>query len=333
MSQSQDRLSDGEHRKQHRSRPHDVQNLYVSLKQWRILHAVIDCGGFAEAARYLHISQSAISYTVSKLQKQLGVRILKAEGRKAALTGAGRALLERSRHVLKEAVELESFAGKLKQGWVAEVRLIVDHQFPARQLMQALRRFATVGQEARVRLHEAAMPRAEESLRHFGADLAISASVPMGYLGEPLIEVEYVPVAHPGHRLFKLGREVTPEDLRQETEISISPSSEPCGGNAGSQLTQRWNMSSVDAAIAALAEGFGYAWLPKHRADPWCDQGLLMRLPLPQGTRHTVMLYLVHARHWAASAAVGKLAEVLRAVVMEPAAQATGVFGERRTTS
>ena len=58
----------------------------VTLEQWRVFQAIIDQGGYAQAAEYLHRSQSAISYAMSRLQNQLGIKLLKVEGRKALLT-------------------------------------------------------------------------------------------------------------------------------------------------------------------------------------------------------------------------------------------------------
>ena len=86
----------------------------VSLEQWRVLQAVVDCGGYAQAAEYLHRSQSSVSYTVARLQEQLGIRLLQIEGRKAGLTEAGEALLRRSRHLLDAALDLEQFADSLE---------------------------------------------------------------------------------------------------------------------------------------------------------------------------------------------------------------------------
>lgn len=305
----------------YRSRPHDVQNLYVSLKQWRILHAVIDCGGFAEAAKYLHLSQSAVSYTVAKLQEQLGISLLKIEGRKAQLTPSGRALLDRSRHVLKEAVELELFAKNLEQGWGSEVRLVVDHHFPTALLTRALREFAEVGRGTHVRLSEVAMPRAEDVLRELAVDLAISARVPLGFLGEPLIEVEYIAVAHAEHPLQQLGRDVTAADLEREIQIATMHLSElDNDGNDRFRYMRRWNVSGFDTAVEAVSERLGYAWLPKHRIQQQLDSGILKPLSLGDGRSYKTMLYLIHGRPWPACHAASRLAEVLRSLVVKPSA-------------
>ncbi|RZI43957.1 LysR family transcriptional regulator [Herbaspirillum sp. HC18] len=298
----------------YRSRPHDIHNLYVSLKQWRIFHAVVDCGGFAEAAKSLHLSQSTISYTVAKLQDQLGTALLKIEGRKAILTPEGRALLERSRNVLKEAIELETFARNLGQGWGEEVRLVVDHNFPVHLLTQALSKFTEIGKgAAHVRLREVPTMQAEDILRDPNVDLAISERVPLGYLGEPLTEIEYIAVARPEHPLMKLDREVSSLDLVQHIQIDMGhPTAVDKIAASNSKQMRRWMMNSFDTVVAAVCEGLGYAWLPAHRVQQLLDQGRLSRLPLGEKHSYKSILYLIHGRPWCASPAASRLAEVLR---------------------
>jgi DNA-binding transcriptional LysR family regulator len=41
----------------------------ISLEQWRALQAVVDAGGYAQAAAVLHKSQSAITYAVQKIER------------------------------------------------------------------------------------------------------------------------------------------------------------------------------------------------------------------------------------------------------------------------
>ena len=72
---------------------------HISLEQWRSLVAVVEAGGYAQAAEALHKSQSAVSYAVQKIESQLGLRAF--EQRIAALEGdadeRARALLEQLR--------------------------------------------------------------------------------------------------------------------------------------------------------------------------------------------------------------------------------------------
>ena len=92
-------------------------------------------------AEALHRSQSSISYTVARMQEQLGIPLLEIEGRKAVLTESGAALLRRSRHLVAQATQLEMLASEMDQGWEAEVRLVVDAAYPTDRLASALHAF------------------------------------------------------------------------------------------------------------------------------------------------------------------------------------------------
>ena len=136
----------------------------VTLDQWRTLQAVVDHGGFAQAAEALHRSQSSVSYTVARMQDQLGVPLLRIDGRKAVLTEAGGVLLRRSRQLVKQASQLEDLAHHMEQGWEAEVRLVVDAAYPNARLVRALTAFMPQSRGCRVRLREEVLSGVEEVL-------------------------------------------------------------------------------------------------------------------------------------------------------------------------
>lgn len=277
--------------------PYNFQNLYASLKQWRILHAVVECGGYAKAAEALHISQSTLSYTINKLQEQLGVQIFKLEGRKAILTPIGKSLLARSKQVLKEAIELEHFARTLAkdQGTAKkEVHLVFDHNFPASLIWQALRNFTYQDSSAPdISLIEVPMLHIEDYMENFDFDLAISMVVPHGCLGEPLLPVEYLAVAHPKHDLSASGREISERELREHIQILITHSKNSFEWTSSSSLPC-WKMNSFDTALAAVLECHGYAWLPEHKVRPYLDAGSLQRLNIKNMQKRKQMMYLIH---------------------------------------
>src|SRR5436190_939679 len=61
-------------------------NPRITLEQWQALVAVVDAGGYAQAAEQLHKSQSSVTYLVQKLESLLDVKAFEIKGRKAALT-------------------------------------------------------------------------------------------------------------------------------------------------------------------------------------------------------------------------------------------------------
>src|SRR3546814_13105103 len=111
-----------------------MQILKTTLEQWRVLQAIVEHGGYAQAAEALHRSQSSVSYMVARLQEQLGVPLLTIEGRKARLTESGKALLVQASDLLDDAARLEQRAARLEQGWEAQVRPVGDARSEERRV-------------------------------------------------------------------------------------------------------------------------------------------------------------------------------------------------------
>src|SRR3546814_20903317 len=64
------------------------------------LDAIEQQGSFAKAAEELHRVPSAITYTVQKLESDLGVQLFDRSGKRAKLTEAGQGLGVRGRSLL-----------------------------------------------------------------------------------------------------------------------------------------------------------------------------------------------------------------------------------------
>ena len=92
-------------------------NPRITLDQWRALIAVVDEGGYAQAAAALHKSQSSITYAVQQIEALLGVEAFVTRGRRAVLTPTGELLVRRARYVVDEAAALEAAAQRLSAGW------------------------------------------------------------------------------------------------------------------------------------------------------------------------------------------------------------------------
>lgn len=270
-----------------------MSHLKVSLEQWRVLQAVIDKGGFAQAARALHRSQSSVSYTIAKLQEQLGSKMLHIVGRKAELTEAGEVLLRQSRQLTQSARELEQLADSLQSGWEAEIRLVVDAAYPTNCLIDALKEFEPLSQGTRVLLKEVVLSGAEDALRDGRADLVITAFIPAGFLGDKLVEIDFIVVAQSQHPLHQLQRPITTNDLQQALQVIISDSGQVQRRNIGWQSEHSWSVTKMETAIETVSHGLGFAWLPKHLIRQQLENGTLRPLPLQAGQHYLAPLYMV----------------------------------------
>ncbi len=80
----------------------------LDLYQLRAFYAVGQTGSFTAASRRLHLTQSAVSHAVAKLEASAGTALVARRGRELALTEAGRRLLAACEDVfaaLEAAVE------------------------------------------------------------------------------------------------------------------------------------------------------------------------------------------------------------------------------------
>ncbi|MFV0453497.1 MAG: LysR family transcriptional regulator [Pseudomonas sp.] len=265
----------------------------VTLDQWRTLQAVVDHGSFAQAAEMLHRSQSSVSYTVARMQEQLGIPLLRIEGRKAVLTDAGEMLLRRSRQLVTQASQLEELAHHMEQGWEAEVRLVVDAAYPNARLIRALTEFMPKSRGCRVRLREEVLSGVEEILKDGTADLAISALDITGYLGAELGTVGFIAVAHADHPLHQLQRKLSVQDLQSQMQVVVRDSGQRQPRDAGwLGAEQRWTVGSLATSVAFVSSGLGFAWLPQHMIERELAEGILKPLPLIQGSIRRPQFYL-----------------------------------------
>ena len=269
-----------------------------TLEQWAVLAAVVDEGGFAAAASRLNRSQSAISYSIARLQESLDLALLVVEGRKSVLTPHGQTLLARGRLLVKELDTLEALARSLKQGWESELKLIVDAAFPRARLLDIVAELQSSCPGTQIQAADVVLSGAEQAILEGSGDLVVTSRVPPGYLSDWLLDVNFVAAARADHPLLRLGRELTSDDLVRHVQAVVrdSGTSQPRDeGWLGSE--RRFTVSSMDASLATVLAGLAYAWLPEHLLDEPLRSGALRRLPLVSGASRKVSLHmvLVHA--------------------------------------
>ncbi|MCB6185225.1 LysR family transcriptional regulator [Leeia sp. TBRC 13508] len=284
----------------------------TSAEQWRVLQAVVESGGFAQAAELLHKSQSAISYTVAKLQEQIGVALLEQDGRRMKLTEVGATLLRHAVPVVDGLSRLEQHAAILAQGWEAELHLAVEAIFPNVVLFQALARFAEQCPNTLLQVHEVVMSGADEAVESGEVDLVIASSIPKGYLGEQMLDASLVAFAAPNHPLHNYDRLLTTDDLFEHTQVVVRDSGTQNPRDSGwLGAKQRWTVSYPQTSIDMVKSGLAFAWLPKHLVYEDYHQGRLKPLPLRHGRERRIPLYLVASAKQATGPAARLLARCL----------------------
>src|SRR5690242_960159 len=264
----------------------------ITLEQWQALVAVVDAGSYAKAADALHKSQSTVTYAVQKLESMLGVKAFEIRGRKAVLTPTGELLQRRARVLLDEARALEAASRRVSAGWEAELTVAADILFPYWLLLRCFDRFGTESPHTRIELIESVLAGTTDAVTSGRANLAISARIPPGLVGDPLVRLRAIPVAHPEHPLHKLGRPVALRDLRAHRQLIVRESDALRATKPTLEAAQRWTVSHMSTSIVAA--------------------GTLKPLRMREGGERFVEMYLVYADRENAGPGTLRLAEIIR---------------------
>ncbi len=266
-----------------------------TLEQWRILQAVVDAGGYAQAADVLNKSQSSLNHAVAKLQNQLGVELLAVRGRKAYLTEAGEVMLRRSRLLTQQVEDLELLAANINQGWEPEIRIAVELAYPRHYLNQALAAFYPVSRGSRIQLIDSVITGTAEIIQQKRADLVIAASavVPKGYLGEPLCTTRFVPVTSCTNPLAAITA-LDQNELSQHLQLVIRDTAQKPAETAGwLRAEQRWTVDNFYEAIDILQLGLGFCWLPDFMAAAAIADGSLVQLKVNNSSQRLATISLI----------------------------------------
>jgi DNA-binding transcriptional LysR family regulator len=266
----------------------------LTLDALRVLDAIARRGSFAAAADELHRVTSAVSYTVQKLEEDLGIALFDRSGQRAKLTGAGQLLVERGRELLAAASQLASDARAVASGWEPQLTIALDVVYPEELLIPLVARFyaehpcpdgsdstgCPAGTITDIRISGEVLGGAWDALESGRADLSIApgfAPLP-GYHTRPLDRVPFVLVAAPDHPIFAEPEPAAArENYRAIVVADTSRQRSPRTVRLGKRQS-RLTVSTFAAKIAALEAGLGIGSMP----------AALVREPLARGTLRQV---------------------------------------------
>jgi DNA-binding transcriptional LysR family regulator len=252
----------------------------LNLERLRILHAVSTTGSVRGAAEALHVTTSAVSQQLSRLEREIGQRLLERQGRGIRLTDVGDLLAEHAGRLLQQ-VELVETDLADHRGAVAGSLSVAAFATAARGLLPAVlhtlrQRYPNLS----VRLAELEPTESIAQLRHTVIDIAVvqdwpeaPLTVPDGISCAPVLE-DILDVALPDQHPFAGRAAVTLDELRGEDWVSW-PSDEICHGWLESTLRRngieprvRHTASEHSTQLAVVAAGLGAAIIPRLGRGP-----------------------------------------------------------------
>ncbi|MGB7241886.1 MAG: LysR family transcriptional regulator [Sulfitobacter sp.] len=125
-----------------------MRNLDVTTL--RSFVAVADAGGVTRAAGFLHLTQSAVSMQLKRLEELLGLELLDRSGRTIALTASGEQLLVFARRMV--ALNDEVISRLTDQAYEGEISIGVPHDIVYPAIPQVLKQFHSAFPRVKVQL-------------------------------------------------------------------------------------------------------------------------------------------------------------------------------------
>lgn len=256
--------------------------LKLSLDALEILDAIDRRGSFSAAGKELFRVPSTISYTVAKLEEDLGVRLFERSGPKIALTPAGQELLREGRYLLRAAGNLECRVRRVASGWETQIVLGIDLILSPQALQEEIRDFYDVAEQTRLKVVTDALSGTWEALLDRRIDLLIGGTNDGpsggGYVSEPLGKVEMVFAVAPSHPLAAIDRALTNADLQAHRAVAVADTARrlparTVGLSFGQDVL---TVPDMHIKLAYQLAGLGFGFLPDAYARAAIKAGRLI---------------------------------------------------------
>lgn len=256
--------------------------LRISLDALLAVDTIARKGSFSGAAKELFRVPSTISYTVSKLEEDLGVQLFERLGPKVVLTPAGEELLKEGRYLLRAAADLESRVRRVASGWETEFAIGIDSMLSPLGLVPDIDAFYKLAEQTRLRIVKEQLSGTWEALLDRRVDLLIGAAGDGpsggGYTAEPIGRVAFAFVVAPWHPLAGASHKLGKVELSQYRAVSVSDSARQFQPRTVGLLFGQDTLSVADMHTKYHFQraGLGFGFLPTEWVKADIDAGRLI---------------------------------------------------------
>ncbi len=265
----------------------------ISFEALQVLDAIDRKGSFAAAANALYRVPSAITYSVQKLEEDLGVALFKKEGRRSVLTPAGKVLLARGREILEAVDRLAETTRQVDSGWESRLNIAVDSIVDFAEVYPLIEEFYQLKPDIEINLYEEVLGGAWESIAEGRADLVIGAAESQtsvqGMRSQLLQQVHWKFVVSPNHPLAGETGIVSQQQIERHRGVVVRDSSRNTA-----PLTMRvfarqpvLSVPTLGEKIRAQMLGLGTGYLPLHRIEEQLANGELVEVRMESSPETT----------------------------------------------
>jgi DNA-binding transcriptional LysR family regulator len=255
----------------------------LDIGRLEVFLAAARAGGYTAAARTLHVTQSAVSHAIRKLEDSLGRRLVEWKGRRLALTGEGEYLLEVCQRVFHDLGEAERLLLLRAPGLTQTITIGATMEFGPKVLVQKLRPLLDASPWLHVDFRF--LPELKQPLLRDEIDLAVDCEPHPhpSVQATGLFREKYVVVASPQ---FLARRGVrSPLDLGRVPLLSLDKEGiwwdhllRALPAQRRPAPTRVVEVNQIRGMVHAAIEGYGVALVPKYTVLGELESGALALL-------------------------------------------------------
>lgn len=258
----------------------------LTLDALEVLDAIDKKGSFAAAAAALYRVPSTVTYTVQKLEEDLGFVVFRKEGRRSVLTPAGQVLLEQGRELLLAAERVVESAHQVNSGWESTINIAIDTTWDMGCFYPIVKTFHALETGVQVNLSEEVMGGSLEALIEKRADIVIGGPPPVmsmpGIKFKKIMTMNWVFVVAKGHPLTEYSLPLNEDDIKPFSSVVIKDSSvnSPIKSHRFFDKQTVLRVANMEQKKQALLQGVGVGFLPRHKIQPYLNSGDLIHLAI-----------------------------------------------------
>ncbi|WP_430462161.1 LysR family transcriptional regulator [Thalassolituus sp. LLYu03] len=269
------------------------------LRAIQLFVRLADLGSFTRLAEQMNTSKSMISKEISRLEDDLGVRLLHRTTRNLQLTQAGEGYLQRARDILAQLDDADSFVQDLQQAPRGRLKINAPMALGLTDLSLMFADFMRAYPDIELDVH---LGDEDIDLVEQGFDLGFRASsqpLDSAYVGRPLLRFGYHVCASPDY-LKHHPPITTAADLKAHNcfEYSYFKGKKFWPVDEGVHISGSLRANSVMFMLGAVKAGLGLGLAPSFLCRDALADGTLVEV-LPQARKPELTLYALYpARHF-----------------------------------
>jgi len=254
-----------------------------------IVREVAQRGSLTAAAESLHLTQSALSHTIRKLEEQLGVNIWHREGRRLRPTQAGEYLLSVASRLLPQLVYAEERIGQYASGERGELRIGMECHPCYQWLLKVVSPYLAAWPGVDVDVKQKFQFGGIGALFGYEIDMLVTPDplLKPGLRFEPVFDYEQVLVVNAQHALKNVAY-VQPAQLAGEVLITYPVAIDRLDiytqflMPAGISPKRLKPIETTDIMLQMVASGRGVAALPRWLVEEYASKLDIVPLRLGQ---------------------------------------------------